>query len=165
MIGIKLTFLIHINRLDAHYYFQDYIYLPPWNRVPAYFVGIVCGHYLSSINRKLELTTTRALFYWGLSYAGIIGCMLLHVHKAYDPIVVPLYSGFGKMLWAFCVCWMVIACSTGNGGIMAKILETKYMLPFSRLSYSIYLTNSLVIPLLLFNAESSHHLHWITYVS
>lgn len=151
--------------MDAYYHFQNYVYLPPWNRLPPYFVGMICGHYLSSIDHKLKLPLGENLFYWASALAGIFGGVFFHMHKVYDPVYLPLYSGFGKMAWALGICWIIIACSTGNGGFMAKILELKYLLPLSRMSYSMYLTNALVIPFIYFNAENSHHVFVITYVS
>lgn len=126
---------------------------------------MVCGHYLSSINRKLKLPLAENLFYWILAIGGIFGGIFFHIHKVYDPVYVPLYSGFGKMAWSLGVCWIVIACSTGNGGFIAKLLELKYLLPLSRISYSMYLTNALVIPFIYFNAENPYHVYVITYVS
>lgn len=64
-----------------------------------------------------------------------------------------MYAGFSKIIWAAAICWIILSCSTEPTGISKMILESKVLLPFSRLSYSAYLVNPLIIMMLILCTE------------
>lgn len=58
-----------------------------------------------------------------------------------------VYSVFQRIFWSFGIAWISFACATGYGGIVNNILSFKLFIPFSRLSYSIYMVH--LIPIFL----------------
>nr|CAD7439034.1 unnamed protein product [Timema bartmani] len=54
------------------------------------------------------------------------------------------YSGMHRTTFGACISFIIVACATGNGGIVARILEWKMLRPFSRLSYSVFLVHTVV---------------------
>nr|CAD7260320.1 unnamed protein product [Timema shepardi] len=55
-----------------------------------------------------------------------------------------LYSGMHRTTFGACISFIIVACATGNGGVVARILEWKMLRPFSRLSYSVFLVHTVV---------------------
>nr|CAD7397972.1 unnamed protein product [Timema poppensis] len=55
-----------------------------------------------------------------------------------------LYSGMHRTTFGACTSFIIVACATGNGGVVARILEWKMLRPFSRLSYSVFLVHTVV---------------------
>lgn len=55
-----------------------------------------------------------------------------------------LYAGFHRLGWSIFNGWLIIACTTGNGGLIKSILSSRIFAPISRLTYCAYLTNGIV---------------------
>lgn len=64
-----------------------------------------------------------------------------------------MYAGFSKIIWAASISWIILNCTTDSNGFAKRILESKILLPISRLSYSAYLVNPLIIMMLILNTE------------
>lgn len=50
-----------------------------------------------------------------------------------------LYNIFSRLLWATAICYIIFACIHGYGGLFNSFLSLELWLPFSRLSYAIYI--------------------------
>ncbi|KAL1424882.1 hypothetical protein MTO96_019744 [Rhipicephalus appendiculatus] len=46
---------------------------------------------------------------------------------------------FDRILWSICLAWLTLACATGRGGPVNKILSWNAFVPLSKLSYGVYL--------------------------
>lgn len=95
-----------------------------------------------------------------------------------------LFPAIGRTLWAVPICFMIVAGSTEykNGkprrhrlellfnyfcvspGLITRILNAKILLPFSRMTFSAYLLNPLVVLLVTMSSELSFHLDFYTIV-
>lgn len=68
------------------------------------------------------------------------------------------YSSLSHSAWALGLAWIVIACSTGNGGYINSILSLTILYPFSRVTYCAYLVHPLMIRVMVMNMDSPIHL-------
>lgn len=55
------------------------------------------------------------------------------------------YSSLSHSAWAMALAWIVIACSTGHGGVLNKFLSATCLYPFSRVTYCAYLVHPIII--------------------
>lgn len=68
------------------------------------------------------------------------------------------YSSLSHSAWALGLAWIVIACSTGNGGYINSLLSATILYPFSRVTYCAYLVHPLTIRIMVMNMDSPVHL-------
>lgn len=132
--------------LDNQYRTADLLYTKPYTRVGPYLVGFWGGWYLSKINRKLPFhkvnmlhTLQAELFYqqillqntiflgWILTIATTTLLVFGQHYQKPDATVGGLYAAFGRSLWGLAVTFIIIACSSGNGG-NEIIFEIVYMI-------------------------------------
>jgi len=89
---------------------------------------------------KLKLHPSLVVFGW-------IAALLLITATVYVPLYEDQWAGQAQAAWrtlrrpifGLGVCWVILACSTGFGGIINSILSWEGWLPWSRLSYVGYL--------------------------
>jgi hypothetical protein len=84
-------------------------------------------------------------FFWVLSISGIIAVvyLLYPFYQLFEDsphdAAHYLYIGFARNIFASCLCWIVIGCYTGTGGLIAWILELSIWQPISKMQISIYI--------------------------
>ncbi|XP_026467407.1 O-acyltransferase like protein-like [Ctenocephalides felis] len=61
-----------------------------------------------------------------------------------DPMTSALYAGLHRFAWCVGTGWLIIACATGHGGFLNKLLSWRALVPLSRLTYCAYLMNGLI---------------------
>ncbi|XP_069123535.1 nose resistant to fluoxetine protein 6-like [Argopecten irradians] len=133
---------------DMTHYFYDY-YVVPWCRMGPYIVGIVTGYIIYRTNGQYKIPKGINLLIW-IAFA-VTACLVVYgingpVHgHTWSNGVNALYNAVHRSVWGMCVCWVIFACVTGNGGIINDFLSWKLFVPLGRLSYCIYLTHLLVI--------------------
>ncbi|XP_045468557.1 nose resistant to fluoxetine protein 6 isoform X2 [Harmonia axyridis] len=136
----------------------DKIYDKPWTRLGPYLVGMSIGWFLFKKNCQLHMNKVVVLVGWTLS----TGCLLVLVYGLYgvnlDPISGAAYSALSHSAWALGLGWIVVACSTGYGGIVNKILSAGILYPFSRVTYCAYLLHPIVIRAMAMSMDSPLHL-------
>lgn len=64
----------------------------------------------------------------------------------FQPFHHGLYDGLGRVCWSISLCYIIFACAHNAGGVLNRFLSHPLWVPFSRLSYSIYLVH---IPVLI----------------
>nr|XP_022320071.1 nose resistant to fluoxetine protein 6-like [Crassostrea virginica] len=131
-------------------YFQNY-YVRPYCRMGPYIVGIIVGSLLYKTDCKVKINKILNLLLW-LVFT-ILAILVLYGLR--DPLNFPedalnrdvsaLYNATHKIVWGACVCWVIFACATGNGGFINTLLSWSAFVPLARLSYCIYLTHYLVL--------------------
>ncbi|XP_069123541.1 nose resistant to fluoxetine protein 6-like [Argopecten irradians] len=130
------------------HYFFDY-YIVPWCRMGPYIVGIVTGYIIYRTNGDFKISKELNLLIWVAM--TVVACVV--VYGISDPVtgsqwdngISALYNALHRSVWGMCVCWVIFACVTGNGGLVNNFLSWKLFVPLGRLSYCIYLTHPLVI--------------------
>lgn len=68
------------------------------------------------------------------------------------------YSSLSHTAWAMSLAWIVIACSSGYGGYVNKILSAPIIYPFSRVTYCAYLVHPIAIRFVSLNSDATLHL-------
>ncbi|KAJ8300299.1 hypothetical protein KUTeg_021818 [Tegillarca granosa] len=100
-------------------YMTDY-YFVPWCRIGPYVIGVVAGYCLYKANGRIKIHWALNLLGWAVATALSV-TVLYGLHDAINgnPLsieVAALYNATHRTVWGACVCWVVIACATGNGG-------------------------------------------------
>jgi hypothetical protein len=62
----------------------------------------------------------------------------------FTPLENAFYAAVHRLGWSFGTAWLLVACVSGHGGFFRSILSYRALVPFSRLTYTAYLTNGLV---------------------
>ncbi|XP_071156465.1 nose resistant to fluoxetine protein 6-like isoform X2 [Mytilus edulis] len=133
---------------DFFSYF-DYYYIKPYCRIGPYLVGMFTGYVLYRTNCKCRINRYINLFVWIVA----AGLAIIILYGLYDEInghpmsvnVAALYNTVHRTLWGACVCWVIFACATGNGGYVNTILSWKAFIPLSRLTYCAYLIHPIIM--------------------
>ncbi|PSN33204.1 hypothetical protein C0J52_23307, partial [Blattella germanica] len=135
----------------------DELYDKPWTRLGPYVVGMCAGWILCTTDCKIRMHKALVVTGWALS----IGMTFVLVHGLYghlSPITSAAYVALSHTAWAIAVAWIVIACSTGNGGYVNQFLSCKFLIPFSRITYCAYLVHPLVMMSVIMHLDSPMHL-------
>ena len=168
--------------MDEQYKMLTYFYIRPWCRIPPYLIGMATCHLLAKWNYKLHLskvmfTICSLDLYFSASFNNVIKFMfqktlivgwslailcncsiLLGVtNKNISLGLSALYLALSRTGWAVGIAWLVVACTTNNGGksiffkslinaIISFFLLQKYFLSnakwlmFCKLHPSIFVT-------------------------
>ncbi|CAG2067999.1 unnamed protein product, partial [Timema podura] len=62
----------------------------------------------------------------------------------YDAVRMSLYYALSPVALSLALCWVILACVTGQGGWLNYALCCRGLTIFSKISYSVYLTQFLV---------------------
>nr|XP_034301375.1 nose resistant to fluoxetine protein 6 [Crassostrea gigas] len=142
---------------DRAAYFEDY-YIVPYCRMGPYICGVITGYILYKTKCKCRMNIFVNLLGWAVATAMACGCLygLHNTLRPDNPVylskeVTALYNGVSRTAWGAAVCWVIFACSTGNGGIINTLLSWKAFVPLSRLTYCAYLVHPLVMYVYYFN--------------
>ncbi|KYN44570.1 Nose resistant to fluoxetine protein 6 [Trachymyrmex septentrionalis] len=151
-----------VPTLDEQYRLLDELYFPPWLRISPYIIGIITGYILTQLNGKLNLKKRTVILCWCFSSA----CNIITLLSLYDRLKVSIlasaiYMSLHRVFWAVGIAWIVIACATQHGGIVYQILSFKGWVPFSRLTYSAYLLNPIIVHSLRLQSEKSVHFEFL----
>ncbi|KAF7990013.1 hypothetical protein HCN44_008687 [Aphidius gifuensis] len=148
----------HMPSSDDPLALFDKIYDKPWTRLGPYFIGMSVGYFLFKTDCKVIMSKATVCIGWLFS----ISCLLSLLYGLYEaelsPITAASYSSLSHSAWALALAWIVIACSTGYGGWVNKILSAPILYPFSRVTYCAYLVHPLIIRLTAMNMDSPFHL-------
>ncbi|XP_056011040.1 nose resistant to fluoxetine protein 6-like [Ostrea edulis] len=144
-------------------YFNNY-YIRPYCRIGPYIVGIIVGSLLYKTDCKVKINKFLNLLLW-LIFATLAIVVLYGLH---DPISHPddilnrdvsaLYNATHKIVWGACVCWVIFACATGNGGFVNTLLSWSPFVPLARLSYCIYLTHATVMYAFIYSQRTEFYM-------
>lgn len=74
------------------------------------------------------------------------------------PFSAAAFSSLSHTAWAMGLAWIVVACSSGHGGYVNKILSAPVIYPFSRVTYCAYLVHPIAIRFVSLNSDATLHL-------
>ena len=96
-----------------------------------------------------SLTQVLNLLIWAV--AAPSACLVLYgLYDSMDghPLstgVSALYNATNRTVWGACVCWVIFACATGNGGPVNTLLSWSPFGPLAKLSYCVYLVHPVIM--------------------
>ncbi|XP_050465551.1 nose resistant to fluoxetine protein 6-like isoform X2 [Cataglyphis hispanica] len=148
----------YIPTLNEQWRLLHVFYFSPWTRIGPYIIGIITGYIVRKLNKKLALKKKTVIFCWCLGSACIIFVLLGLYKQNVSILYAAVYVALSRTLWAIGIAWIVIACFTKHGGIVNQLLSSKVFIPFSKLSYCVYLIHPVVIQSIRLSSETSVHL-------
>nr|XP_021182728.2 nose resistant to fluoxetine protein 6 [Helicoverpa armigera] len=146
----------------SNFYFNE-AYVKTHMKMIIYFMGILTGYVLHRIQTEnYQFSYVLKTFAWIISLVlGTVTTFSVTIFYQewyqYSAIEAAAYISLHKLAWGICNGWLIIACATGNGGIIGKLLTWKFLAPFSRLTFCAYLVNGIVE--LYYVGELRHPLH------
>ncbi|XP_029669253.1 nose resistant to fluoxetine protein 6-like [Formica exsecta] len=156
-----------VPTLDEQRRLVSVFYYPPWIRIGPYIIGIITGYIIRRLNKKLLLKKKTVILCWCLSSACIIFvCLspLVFYKQNVSILYAAIYVALSRTLWAIGIAWIVIACFTEHGGIVNQLLSFKVLIPFSKLTYCVYLVHPFVIQSINLSSETPVHLQLLPVV-
>ncbi|GJQ67615.1 hypothetical protein Trydic_g8418 [Trypoxylus dichotomus] len=72
----------------------------------------------------------------------------------YDPIDAAWYAAYAPILWCFCFAWVIYITHIGHTGYIAPILRNPIPKMWSKISYTVYLTQ---FPVYFYNVGTTKH--------
>ncbi|CAL1300535.1 unnamed protein product [Larinioides sclopetarius] len=136
-----------VELLNQLWPYFDIVHSKPYTRLGSYLVGIVLGCYIS--NRKLS--NIKECSQVTLSSGWIISILLLwfssvaNTHIQGPDYEIAASTSIKHLFYACSLSWIIFVCVTGQGGILNEFLSCKFFKILSRLSYSAYLIQILVM--------------------
>lgn len=147
---------------------MEYTYYATHTRMGAWIVGILAAYFMHRVrNQRIELskvvssylisisddnihnsisisTQTILLLGWFAALGMVLGVVfgnypLQQIDNESTPLVGGLYHGITRVSWCMALGWIVFACHFGYGGPINWLLSLPIWIPFSRLTYAIYL--------------------------
>ncbi|XP_050357306.1 uncharacterized protein LOC126777978 [Nymphalis io] len=135
----------HIPNSEDPFTQFDKIYDKPWTRLGPYLVGMATGWILFKTNLKINMGRIWALVGWAVCTSTLLFLIFGLYRTELDVASAAAYSALSHSLWAACVSWVIIACSTGHGGWVRPLLSAPVLYPFSRVTYCAYLVHPVVL--------------------
>ncbi|XP_063634343.1 O-acyltransferase like protein-like [Cydia splendana] len=123
----------------------DKIYDKPWTRLGPYLVGMAVGWILFKTNLKIKMSRVWAWVGWVICTATFLFLIFGLYKTELSVATAAVYSAVSHSLWAACVGWVIIACSSGHGGWVEPLLSAPVLYPFSRVTYCAYLVHPVVL--------------------
>ncbi|XP_046631179.1 nose resistant to fluoxetine protein 6-like isoform X4 [Daphnia pulicaria] len=131
-------------KMDTYY---DKHYTDTTARIPPYLIGILLGWLLHTTKGR-KIYINKYLVAAGWITATLLGLIVTYGMFPYldestvpiiNPFIVVSYGVLHHSAWAITIGWIIFACTHGYGGIINRFLSWKLFLPFSRMSYAVYL--------------------------
>lgn len=141
-----------------------------YNHYAAYLAGLLLAAYLNRpqplfigrrLSRSLWLAALVTLFLIPFSTYPFITMDAIPVN-----VLSMSYTGVKRTLWIGAFSWIILACSSfARTGLIGQVLSAKMWQPLSRLTFCIYLTQSLVVWVYAYQGRSLHYLsHYNTVI-
>ncbi|KAI4502939.1 hypothetical protein M0802_001983 [Mischocyttarus mexicanus] len=148
----------HMPSSDDPLALFDKIYDKPWTRLGPYLIGMSVGYFLFKTDCKVKMSKPTVVIGWLLSLACLLSLLYGLYEAELSPVTSAAYSSLSHSAWALGLAWIIVACSTGYGGYINKILSAPILYPFSRVTYCAYLIHPIIIRLTAMNLDSPFHL-------
>ncbi|XP_052758807.1 uncharacterized protein LOC113522871 [Galleria mellonella] len=135
----------HIPSSEDPFTQFDKIYDKPWTRLGPYLVGMATGWILFKTNLNIRMGRVWAWVGWTVCTATLLFLIFGLYRTELGVAAAAIYSALSHSLWAACIGWIIIACSTGYGGWVRGLLSAPVLYPFSRVTYCAYLVHPVVL--------------------
>ncbi|KPJ20289.1 Nose resistant to fluoxetine protein 6 [Papilio machaon] len=104
----------HVPSTEDPFTQFDKIYDKPWTRLGPYLVGMATGWILFKTNLKIRMNRIWAYVGWAVCTATLL-FLIFGLYRAELSVgAAAVYSALSHSLWAACIGWIIIACSTGH---------------------------------------------------
>ncbi|XP_015122528.1 uncharacterized protein LOC107044960 [Diachasma alloeum] len=142
----NLSLVIFHGMTAKHLYkTANLTYAVSLHRATPYLFGISLGVLLQYTGKNIKIYKIFVIFGW-ITTALLAAWSLFSPWKmarrdyVYNVEEAAHYAVIGPVSWALGVCWVIFACFTDHGSFINKFLSNYWLVLFSRISYSVYLT-------------------------
>ncbi|CAG9806050.1 unnamed protein product [Chironomus riparius] len=146
IISISMVLDIAMPAPSASQNYVDFIYFPTHSRAGPWFVGIILGYYLFTIQRKkVDINKFLNGFMWIFTLTVLFSIVFLQLGFSSSTDVIQrgyhiTFLALHRNLWAIALCWIIFACQNlKTGGIIRWFLSLPQWQPISRMGLSMYL--------------------------
>ncbi|CAG9854231.1 unnamed protein product [Phyllotreta striolata] len=171
LISAIYTFVITMKNNYGAIYFegnQEYlnnIYISTLVRMPPWFIGIIFGYIIYNYrNRRLNKIVN--CLCWFSSTSVIVGLIMVHLvfvkSNEYSAVNSALFNSMARQLWSVAVAVLLFLCTVNREGIINKFLSMSVFRVVVRMSYSVYLTQEILLYYLIIGKRQSHHFSDLT---
>ena len=147
-----------MSLFSPHSYLHEYAqfgYFPTYHHIAPYAMGTLIGYLIvRHLKKPIRLSQSTLVLGWILTPIPSIWVLLCtrswndHQSDGSPSLTTSVvFSVLQRVLWTVGIAWVSFVCAIGQGGIVNRILSAKFFIPFSRLSYSIYMVH--LIPIFL----------------
>uniref|UniRef100_A0A182QX25 Nose resistant-to-fluoxetine protein N-terminal domain-containing protein n=1 Tax=Anopheles farauti TaxID=69004 RepID=A0A182QX25_9DIPT len=144
-----ISHLREVTDLQANDYFV-HVYGKTHLRATAYLFGLLVGYLVHWMQiENIRIGRRRLAACWIVS--TVCGCTAMFSLTAFytglgtdNFLYNALYASLHRFGWSLANGWLVLACVTGHGRTLKRILSWRAFVPLSRLTYCAYLMNGLV---------------------
>ncbi|CEF71441.1 Acyltransferase 3 domain and Nose resistant-to-fluoxetine protein, N-terminal domain-containing protein [Strongyloides ratti] len=158
--GPILTTKLQIVRLIDEFWTN--VYVKPYARCGPYMIGIMVGYFLYKYKLKYTMPKWKLYLLWSIStIMGFYSVFGMYPYSSTGEITkfhLIFYTLFGGPMFSLSLGWVIFACSTGNGGLVKKILGWKAFVPLSKLTFCTYLMHPIILQL--YNFSRPHPFHF-----
>lgn len=172
IISISIVYEIGMPAPSTSQNYVDFIYFPTHSRAGPWFVGIILGYYLFTIQGKtIAISKFLNGFMWIFSLSVLFSTVYLQVgftsatniiHRGYHITFLALQ----RNLWAVALCWIVFACQNlKTGGIIRWFLSVPQWQPISRMGLSMYLLGAVYQVMMILNQRVPLYMNFWQVVS
>lgn len=148
----------HMPNADDPFALFDKIYDKPWTRLGPYLVGMCLGWILFKTNCKINMSKMVVSSGWTISTILMLYLLFGLFNTTLTQAAAAAYSSLSHTAWAVACAWVIIACSTGHGGWVNKLLSTPLLYPFSRVTYCAYLVHPIVNRIYAMESDAPIHM-------
>ncbi|XP_001237269.4 nose resistant to fluoxetine protein 6 [Anopheles gambiae] len=144
-----MVFTDEVHDLQANDYFVN-VYGKTHLRATAYLFGLLVGYLVHWMQIKnVRIGRRKLAACWAA--ATVCGCTAMFSLTAFytglgtgNYLHNALYAALHRFGWSLSNGWLVLACVTGHGRTLHRVLSWRAFVPLSRLTYCAYLMNGLV---------------------
>ncbi|XP_075228179.1 O-acyltransferase like protein-like [Lycorma delicatula] len=148
----------HIPNVKEPFAHYDELYDKPWARIGPYLVGICTGWLLFYVKCSIRISKLCLWLGWSVTGAVMLGVMYGLHYIQLNAVSSAIYIALSHTVWAISLAWILLTCVTGYGGWVNTILSWKYLYPFSRLTYCVYLLHPQILRSAVLGTESPAHI-------
>jgi len=132
-----------------------------FNHFAAYFAGMLIAGLLNLRTKKTLKRHIRRIFWW--SAIGIVIVLPFSTYPFIQMDEIPAnflslsYTGVKRFLWISSISWIIFASSSfSKNSFTARLLSAKIFQPLSRLTFCVYLVQSVVVWVHTYTSRSLH---------
>ncbi|XP_049271195.1 nose resistant to fluoxetine protein 6 [Rhipicephalus sanguineus] len=138
---ISLLVLLIFKRLMLRT--LDEYYIRPYYHAVCYFGGCMTCLTVDDF-RESKISKRLQQVGWCVSVACMFFCVFVKFawYTSLNPVPmgVALFAAFfDRILWTLFLAWITLACCSGRGGVLTKLLSWNAYVPLSKLSFGVYL--------------------------
>lgn len=141
--------------------------MAPWCRVGAYAIGLLAGFLIINTGRNYRVNRPIRIFGTLIAIVLALASIFWNYPDQISPTGLSRTSTFAyqilsRPMWSMAILWLIFLCSTGQGGIVNRILSSSLWLPLARLNYAAYLIHITVIFITVFNQSNPLYYQFMT---